>query len=214
MSKINLISIQHDQIKDQLLKDVYNDEESKNVVILCHDGEVKAHRFILVARSKYFFNFLSSFSSDDHPIIVLQNVSVAEASVLLQYLYFGKVQKDHLKLLRTVFNKLKINENSTIEFNNLVVKKEEGKEGKVLAKIKSTKTKVKKKLTYSCSICDKSYSTSDHLDDHIKIQHKNILKNYSCKVCGHVTAWSNSIAKHIKSKHPHVVHFKEMIDKL
>ena len=80
--------------------------ENKNfvdVTLVCHDGQISAHKVILSASSSLFLQILKA-NPHPHPLLYLKGVSIRELSSLLSFLYAGevKVAKDELdKFLET-----------------------------------------------------------------------------------------------------------------
>ena len=69
---------------------------SKNdVTIVCQDGELKANRDILVARSEYFATMLSNenFVEAQSERIEMKNVYKESMEVVLEYLFTGTIRK-------------------------------------------------------------------------------------------------------------------------
>ena len=74
--------------------------ESKNfvdVTLVCHDGQISAHKVILCAGSSLFLKILKE-NPHPQPLLYLKGVSIRQLSSLLSFVYAGevKVAKDEL----------------------------------------------------------------------------------------------------------------------
>jgi len=80
--------------------------ENKNfidVTLVCHDGQISAHKVILSASSSLFLEILKA-NPHPHPLLYLKGISIRQLSSLLRFLYAGEVTvaKDDLdKFLAT-----------------------------------------------------------------------------------------------------------------
>lgn len=74
-----------------------------DVTLACDGRSLKAHRVVLSACSSYFRELLKS-TPCKHPVIVLQDVSFADLSSLVEFIYHGEVnvhQKNLTSFLKT-----------------------------------------------------------------------------------------------------------------
>ena len=67
--------------------------ENKNfidVTLVCHDGQISAHKVILSASSSLFLQILKD-NPHPHPLLYLKGISIGQLSSLLRFLYAGEV---------------------------------------------------------------------------------------------------------------------------
>ena len=62
-----------------------------DVTLVCHDGQISAHKVILIASSSLFLTILRD-NPHPHPLLYLKGVSIQQLSALLQFLYTGEVR--------------------------------------------------------------------------------------------------------------------------
>ena len=74
------------------VKNLRKDDKLCDVTLVCDDGEIKAHRFILSACSPFFRRVVGKTSYHVHPLLYLQGASTKILTNILDYIYLGIVQ--------------------------------------------------------------------------------------------------------------------------
>lgn len=79
------------------------DEKLADVTLLCQGGSLKAHKNILVARSKVFHTMFHSNMVEAKKNEVECKFDVSTMKALLEFMYFGKLDHSNVKELKDIF---------------------------------------------------------------------------------------------------------------
>ena len=69
------------------VKKLRKDDKLCDVTLVCDDGEIKAHRFILSACSPFFRRVVGKTYYHVHPLLYLQGASTQILAYILDYIY-------------------------------------------------------------------------------------------------------------------------------
>lgn len=74
-----------------------------DVTIACEGLLLKAHRVVLVACSTYFDAILTNCSLDKEPIIVMRDCKYDDIKSLLDFMYKGEINVEHVSFAPNIF---------------------------------------------------------------------------------------------------------------
>ena len=93
------------------LKNLHDNEDSKDVTLISEDGiEVKCHRFILNSTSGFFNKLFVKGSHHKDPIVYLTHITSSDLKSILKFMYLGEVflEQESLNSFMFAANKLMV----------------------------------------------------------------------------------------------------------
>ena len=93
------------------LKNLHDNEDSKDVTLISEDGiEVKCHRFILNSTSRFFNKLFVKGSHHRNSIVYLTHINSSDLKSILKFMYLGEVflEQDSLNSFMFAANKLMV----------------------------------------------------------------------------------------------------------
>ena len=111
MEAFNLLFNGFNDIMATYVRDLRSDNDFTNVTIVCNDHqEIKAHKVILSACSKFFRTILLK-NPQQNPLIFLKGVNYSVLQALLDFIYLGqtKVEQNDLQVFLDIAKDLQIN---------------------------------------------------------------------------------------------------------
>ena len=83
----------------QMFSQLLLNENFTDVMLACEGGRtLKAHKVVLSACSSYFEQLFLEFR-ERNPIVVLKDVSFADAQALVEFMYKGEINVTHVRTL-------------------------------------------------------------------------------------------------------------------
>lgn len=68
-----------------------------DVTLACEGRTIKAHKIVLSACSTYFETILSQYEEKD-PILIMKDVKFVDIKCLVEFMYKGEINVDHVSL--------------------------------------------------------------------------------------------------------------------
>ena len=123
---VDLLNIKWEDFSSQIcdaFQLMQNNEDLRDVTLVCDDGEVDAHRLILFCGSEFFQKVLNK-SKHQHPLLYIRGVKIAILKAILDFLYIGEVRvaKEDLTEFFSIATDLKIK--GLTEKDNMFAKQE------------------------------------------------------------------------------------------
>ncbi|KAJ5066947.1 ankyrin repeat-containing protein [Anaeramoeba ignava] len=82
-------------LNQELFEKLYQDENSKTFKIICHKKSIKAHKFILMAKSGLFYSMFSFVTNDNsNQVNDYTEKSFESLNQLIKFLYLGKLDQN------------------------------------------------------------------------------------------------------------------------
>lgn len=72
-----------------------------DVTLACDGQTLKAHRVVLSACSTYFDSILTNCNSEKDPIIILKDVKFMDIKYLVEFMYKGEINVEHVSRERS-----------------------------------------------------------------------------------------------------------------
>lgn len=69
-----------------------------DVTLACEGRTIKAHKIVLSACSTYFDTILSQYEEKD-PILIMKDVKYVDIKCLVEFMYKGEINVDHVSYL-------------------------------------------------------------------------------------------------------------------
>ena len=90
-----------DQLQDQI-KNYFDEDQEKDVILVCDDGKVVAHKVVLSVCSPVFKNILIESSCSEGNTILLPGINQDAVTLLLQFLYAGEVAVSQQEMMNII----------------------------------------------------------------------------------------------------------------
>ena len=84
----------------ETVQEMFEDKSFANVTLVCEgQRQLRAHKFVLSARSSVFKSILQYNSAESNPLIILRGIRYEDMEAILQFMYQGEtcVSKDRIK---------------------------------------------------------------------------------------------------------------------
>jgi len=209
----------------EMMKHLMESNESTDVTLVCEDKtKFKAHQFVLNACSPIFKSIINDLPQKD-PIIYLRGVLAPEMKSILQFMYLGQATfyQDRMNEFLDVARSLEIKEiskdvdvdapdslndqesdkNIDTSMGNSHGEKTITNPSNVVEEIKHRSSRAISQRNeagqFLCNRCDKHFSSSGNLHQHINSAHEGI--KFPCNDCGYEATRNSTLLIHIKSVH-------------
>lgn len=211
-----------------LLQDMFKDESSKDVTLVCSDQiKLKAHKNVLKCCSDIFKQMLNVDGKEKHLMIFLKGVSSQELNPLLNFMYLGHASFDESRIneFLAVAEELRVKElcnyNDSVSQNSndpSPLAKDESGEGTEVGVIQKeprgdykysikTSNGVRKEEIpvtteegqHMCPECGKYFKEIGNMRRHFYGIHKG--ETFTCAQCGKIFNDINNLGRHIKTVH-------------
>lgn len=189
----------------EMLQDLYLDESSKDVTLVCHDQVmVKAHRFILKACSPVFKETLDQMME---PLsIELSDHHHLEVQSILRFMYFGETEIPESRLDEFIGISKIIQLKGLEEFfqtNLFVDPSQELERGEELKerdiKQENGHKPVPKQTLFNCNQCDFETEEIALIEHHIFVNHRKMV--YQCEFCNYKATQKTHLKTHVRALH-------------
>lgn len=69
-----------------------------DVTLACEGHLIRAHRVVLCACSSFFDNILTNYASERDPILIMKDAKFADVKCLIEFMYKGEINVEHVRL--------------------------------------------------------------------------------------------------------------------
>lgn len=73
-----------------------------DVTLACEGQLIRAHRVVLCACSTFFDTVLTNYASERDPIIIMKDVTFADIKCLIEFMYKGEINVEHVSIYRGI----------------------------------------------------------------------------------------------------------------
>lgn len=73
-----------------------------DVTLACEGQLIRAHRVVLCACSTFFDTVLTNYASDRDPIIIMKDVTFADVKCLIEFMYKGEINVEHVSYIMVI----------------------------------------------------------------------------------------------------------------
>lgn len=87
-----------------------------DVTLACDGQTLKAHRVVLSACSTYFDSILTNCNSEKDPIIILKDVKFMDIKYLVEFMYKGEINVEHVSFFAWHFSSFQFHEENELFF--------------------------------------------------------------------------------------------------